>query len=117
MNVWFIPQGLLTAAFLRAVLTGVLSGAVYDLSRAPRRAFGIRRVISALLDAGFVLVLLTGIMLILLLSRVESICIYYAEKPPVEAIPEKSIKHAMKVFFSPTFILLSVIFIVFSIIT
>ena len=58
MNVWFIPQGLLTAAFLRAVLTGVLSGAVYDLSRAPRRAFGIRRVISALLDAGFVLVLL-----------------------------------------------------------
>ena len=66
---------------------------------------------------GFVLVLLTGIMLILLLSRVESICIYYAEKPPVEAIPEKSIKHAMKVFFSPTFILLSVIFIVFSIIT
>ena len=58
MNVWFIPQELLTAAFLRSMLTGVLIGAAYDLSRAPRRAFGVCRVVSALLDAAFVLVLL-----------------------------------------------------------
>lgn len=58
MNVWFIPQELLTAAFLRSMLTGVLAGAVYDLSRAPRRAFGVSRAVSALLDAVFVLALL-----------------------------------------------------------
>ena len=58
MNVWFIPQELLTAAFLRSMLTGVLVGAAYDLSRAPRRAFGVSRAVSALLDAVFVLALL-----------------------------------------------------------
>ena len=58
MNVWNIPQQLLTAAFLRSVLTGVLVGVVYDLSRAPRRAFGVGRILSALLDSIFVLLLL-----------------------------------------------------------
>lgn len=58
MNVWFIPESLLTAAFLRSVLAGVLIGGIYDLSRAPRRAFGAGRIASALLDGAFVLCLL-----------------------------------------------------------
>lgn len=55
---------------------------------------------------GFVLVILTGIALILMLSRVESICYIYAEHPPTESIPPKSSKNFAKVFFSPTFLIL-----------
>jgi len=60
---------------------------------------------------GFVLVILTGIALILMLSRVESICYIYAEHPPIEAIPPKSSKNFAKVFLSPTFLLLVAAFI------
>ncbi len=63
---------------------------------------------------GFVLTILTGASLLLLLSRVESICHSYAEKPPVEAIPPKSSENTIKVFFSPTFLLLLVAFICFT---
>lgn len=64
---------------------------------------------------GFVLTLLTCISFILLLSRVENICLNYAERPPVDAIPNKSIKHTAKVFLSPTFLFLLLAFICFSI--
>lgn len=64
---------------------------------------------------GFVLVLLTGISLVLMLSRVETICYSYAEKPPMEAIPPKSSSFWTKVFFSPTFILLIIAFVCFTI--
>lgn len=59
---------------------------------------------------GFVLVILTGISLLLVLSRVESIFYSYSERPPIEAIPPKSSKNFAKVFFSPTFILLAAAF-------
>ena len=59
---------------------------------------------------GFVLVMLTGVSLLLLLSRLESIFYSYSEHPPIEAIPPKSRKNIAKVFFSPTFILLVVAF-------
>lgn len=59
---------------------------------------------------GFVLVVFTAISLILLLSRVETICQSYAEKPPVESIPPKSASHWTEVFFSPTFIILIIVF-------
>lgn len=58
MNVWFIPQSLLTAAFLRSMLLGVAVGVLYDLTRAPRRAFGIGQIGTTLLDAIFVFCLL-----------------------------------------------------------
>ncbi len=63
---------------------------------------------------GFVLIVLTGVSLILMLSRTESILRYYAEKPPTEALPQKSVNHWPKVFFSPTFILLVVAFICYT---
>lgn len=58
MNVYFIPQALLTAAFLRAVLLGFAVGGAYDLARAPRRAFRAGPGLTAALDAAFVLALL-----------------------------------------------------------
>ncbi len=61
---------------------------------------------------GFLLTVLTGISLILLLSRMESVFLFYSEKPPVESLPPKSAYNWPKVFFSPTFILLIVIFII-----
>ena len=64
---------------------------------------------------GFVLVMLTGASLLLLLSRTESIFFSYSDRPPVEAIPPKSSKNALRVFFSPTFLLLVVAFITVSI--
>jgi len=64
---------------------------------------------------GFVLVLLTCITFALMLTRVESICYSYADKPPVESLPPKSSSNVLKVFFSPTFILLFLIFIAVSV--
>jgi len=63
---------------------------------------------------GFVLIVLTGITLVLMLARVESILMFYAQKPPVESLPEKSINHWPKVFFSPAFILLIVAFLCYT---
>lgn len=57
MNVYFIPQTLLSAAFLRAVLLGFAVGGVYDVLRAPRRAFSVGKLPAALLDGVFVLAL------------------------------------------------------------
>lgn len=61
---------------------------------------------------GFVLIVFTALSLILLLSRVETLCHAYSEKPPVEAMPPKSSAHWAEVFFSPTFILLIIVFFV-----
>lgn len=63
---------------------------------------------------GFVLTVLAGGTFLLLMSRVESICLAYSQKPPVEAIPPKSSDHWVKVFFSPAFILLVIFFICFT---
>lgn len=64
---------------------------------------------------GFVLVILTGVSLLLLLSRVESIFYSYSERPPIEAIPPKSSKNIARVFLSPTFLLLVTAFVFVSI--
>ncbi len=63
---------------------------------------------------GFVLTVLTCVAFILMLSRVESICYAYSDKPPVESIPPKSSSNFIKVFFSPTFIILILAFIAVS---
>ncbi len=63
---------------------------------------------------GFLLVMLTGVSLVLVLSRAESICYSYAEKPPTESLPPKSSSNWTKVFFSPTFILLVIAFVCFA---
>ncbi len=66
---------------------------------------------------GFVLTVLAGGSFILLMSRVESICLSFSQKPPVESIPPKSSENWMKVFFSPAFGLLVVFFICFTLFT
>lgn len=63
---------------------------------------------------GFVLVMLTGVACILFLSRVESIFYAYSERPQIESIPPKSRHNLAKVFLSPTFLILLVGFIIFS---
>ncbi len=63
---------------------------------------------------GFVLIVLTGLSFVLMMARVESILLFYAQKPPVESLPEKSINHWTKVFFSPTFILLIMAFLCYT---
>lgn len=63
---------------------------------------------------GFLLVILTGVSLVLVLSRAESICYSYAEKPPTQSLPPKSASHWARVFLSPTFIALTVLFLIFA---
>ena len=60
---------------------------------------------------GFVLIILTAVTFALMLSRVESICYKYANDPPVEAIPPKSSENVLKVFLSPSFLLLVGVFV------
>lgn len=62
---------------------------------------------------GFVLIVLTGVSLMLMLSRVENICYDYSDDPPTETLPPKSAEHWAKVFLSPTFLLLLVGFLCF----
>lgn len=64
---------------------------------------------------GFLLVVLTCLTFILLMSRVETVCIGYSDNPPVETIPPKSTKHLREVVFSPTFILLILVFLAITI--
>ena len=59
---------------------------------------------------GFVLTILTGVAFVLMLTRVESICYAYSEKPPIESTPPKSSSNFLKVFFSPTFVFLVLAF-------
>ena len=59
---------------------------------------------------GFLLVVLTCLTFILLFSRVETVCIGYSDNPPVETIPPKSTEHLSEVVFSPTFVLLIIVF-------
>lgn len=66
---------------------------------------------------GFVLIVLTALALILLLSRVETLCHSYAEKPPTETMPPKSSAHWAEVFFSPTFIILIIVFFIITLYT
>ena len=63
---------------------------------------------------GFVLATLTLLSLVLVLSRVESICYSYAENPPSESLPPKSAKNWVKVFLSPSFLILTAVFICFT---
>lgn len=63
---------------------------------------------------GFVLAILAGISLILMLARVETIFVSYSDRPPVETIPPKSAPNWIRVFFSPTFILLIIVFVCFA---
>lgn len=66
---------------------------------------------------GFVLTILTGVAFVLMLTRVESICYAYSEKPPVESMPPKSSSHFFKVFFSPTFVFLALAFFAVALLT
>lgn len=66
---------------------------------------------------GFVLTILTGVAFVLMLTRVESICYAYSEKPPIELMPPKSSSNFFKVFFSPTFIFLVLAFVAVSLLT
>ena len=63
---------------------------------------------------GFVLVMITGVVCILFLSRVESIFYAYSEHPQIDSIPPKSRHSLGKVFLSPTFLLLLIGFTIFS---
>lgn len=63
---------------------------------------------------GFVLVMLTALCFILLMSRVETVCLNYSDRPPVESIPPKSSEHWAEAIFSPTFILLIIVFLIVS---
>lgn len=60
---------------------------------------------------GFVLVVLTGVSLLLLLSKIENMCYFYSERPHEDAIPPKSFGNITKLFLSPTFIILVFVFI------
>lgn len=64
---------------------------------------------------GFLLIMLTGVSLVLLLSRAESICYSYAEKPPTESLPTKSSANWTKVFLSPAFIVLAIAFLCYAV--
>ena len=63
---------------------------------------------------GFLLIALFGLSAVFLLSRLEHVYITYAERPPVGSLPPRSRDHFLRVFFSPSFLVLIAVFIVFT---
>lgn len=61
---------------------------------------------------GFLLVVLFGAALFLLLYSIEHLYLHYAVRPPDGSLPPKSRSNAVKVFLSPTFLLLIAAFLV-----
>jgi len=61
---------------------------------------------------GFVIIIIFGISLLFVISKLEQIYFTYAEKPPIAALPPKSFPNIVKVFLSPSFLALTAVFII-----
>lgn len=61
---------------------------------------------------GFLLVVLFGFALFLLLYSIEHLYLHYAVQPPEGSLPPKSRNAVLRVFLSPTFLVLVVVFLV-----
>ena len=67
--------------------------------------------------AGFVIVVIFGISLLLVISKLEQIYFSYAEKPPITTLPPSSLSYVPKVFLSPSFIALIAVFVIIAVST
>lgn len=59
----------------------------------------------------FLILVVFGLSLLFVFSKLEQIYFSYAEKPPITSIPPKSFPNISRVFLSPTFLLLIAVFI------
>lgn len=66
---------------------------------------------------GFVIIIIFGLSLLFVISKLEHIYFTYAEKPPITALPPKSFPNIPKVFMSPSFLALTAVFIIITTLT
>jgi|GEM_PF-362295 len=64
---------------------------------------------------GFVLAMLFAVSLMLMTGRLERIYSGYAQKPPEEGLPPRSVEHLVFVYLSPAFFLLVIVFVLMTI--
>lgn len=63
----------------------------------------------------FMILVVFGLSLLFVFSKLEQIYFSYADKPPITSLPPKSFPNISKVFLSPSFILLIVVFILITV--
>ncbi len=66
---------------------------------------------------GFVIIMIFSLSLLFVVSKLEQIYFSYADNPPIESLPQKSIRNLPKVFLSPSFLVLLVVYIIVTVIT
>lgn len=64
---------------------------------------------------GFVVVIIFGISLLFVISKLEQIYFSYAEKPPITTLPPRSFPNIPKVFLSPSFLALITVFVLIAV--
>ena len=62
-----------------------------------------------------VLAMLFAVSLMLMTGRLERIYSGYAQKPPEEGLPPRSVEHLVFVYLSPAFFLLVIVFVLMTI--
>jgi membrane protease YdiL (CAAX protease family) len=63
----------------------------------------------------FLILVVFGLSLLFVFSKLEQIYFSYADKPPITSIPPKSFPNVSKVFLSPSFIILLAVFIIITV--
>ncbi|PKM61137.1 MAG: hypothetical protein CVU97_07400 [Firmicutes bacterium HGW-Firmicutes-21] len=66
---------------------------------------------------GFVILMIFGLSLIFVISKLEQIYFSYAEKPPITALPQRSFPNIPKVYLSPSFLALIAVFLIIAVLT
>ena len=66
---------------------------------------------------GFVIIIIFGLSLLFVISKLEQIYFTYSEKPPITTLPPRSFPNIPKVFMSPSFLALIAVFIIITVLT
>lgn len=109
--------------FITVITRSILPSIIIHLASNTLSFFGsdlfIRVTInkSGAFFVGFVIIVLFGLSLLFVISKLEQIYFSYAEKPPITTLPPRSFPNIPKVFLSPTFLVLILVFVIISVLT
>ena len=64
---------------------------------------------------GFIIIMIFGVSLLFVISKLEQIYFSYADNPPITTLPQRSLPNIPRVFLSPSFLLLILVFFIIAI--
>jgi len=72
---------------------------------------------SGIFFVGFLVLIIFGLSLLFVISKLEQIYYFYTDNPPITNIPPRSLPNVAKVFLSPSFLALTLVFILIVVLT